>query len=604
MLYHNLLSSGAKLLISYVRTLLFDTPVNWWRMDADDTEVITGNRTFDTDVSDWNAIDSTTMNWSAGTIFFNRNNEGFGTHGVYTQVTGLTIGEEYLLSAEVTASSHHTHIGIFETLSGGYPTTQIGGLGINTNGYTGLIEAGFTATTTTAYVKLFVGNDFFATANFDNISITPSVVPTEMNSPSLIPVGKPSVGGTSLIGDPASSSIDFNGTDQYYYKNISDYRSSDTQGSVEFWIKCSTQSSIGSIFSVCNDTTFDQVTFYITTSGEPNIWRRNDTDFAGTTAVGTVDDNSPHHVFFVFDGSEFKIYIDGVLDSTTDQTTDALVWFGDITTTKIYVGATEESGSGGPQNFFDGTIDELTVYDYPVTPTQVAEHYSEGSKTEYDDKIVELSPLSYWKLDETSGTTATDSIGTNHGTYVGSPTLGEPNLIPTQSSSKSVKFDRSLNQYVNFPDNPATHVSTITVTGWFKRERTGLGELITKGFGGGYSWAMRTAGLVTQWRCGGTGVRGGNSTNITSDIPTHFAVVYTSSSIDLYLDGVLDSNITGSSGGSGGTWCTTSTSPIRICARGDLSGAGYGDATVSNVAIFDKVLTPTEIADLYAAGTT
>lgn len=48
----------------------------------------------------------------------------------------------------------------------------------------------------------------------------------------------------------------------------------------------------------------------------------------------------------------------------------------------------------------------------------------------YASTILADSPVAYWKLDETSGTTATDSSGNSrNATWVGSPTLGMGHLI-------------------------------------------------------------------------------------------------------------------------------------------------------------------------------
>jgi hypothetical protein len=48
-------------------------------------------------------------------------------------------------------------------------------------------------------------------------------------------------------------------------------------------------------------------------------------------------------------------------------------------------------------------------------------------------------PFSWWRLNETSGTTAADSMGNNDGTYNGGPTLGQPGIIPG-SSDKCALF--------------------------------------------------------------------------------------------------------------------------------------------------------------------
>ena len=58
-----------------------------------------------------------------------------------------------------------------------------------------------------------------------------------------------------------------------------------------------------------------------------------------------------------------------------------------------------------------------------LTPTATA------IPSAYRDTVLADHPISYWRLDETSGTTATDVQLANTGAYVGSPTLGQPGAI-------------------------------------------------------------------------------------------------------------------------------------------------------------------------------
>jgi len=66
----------------------------------------------------------------------------------------------------------------------------------------------------------------------------------------------------------------------------------------------------------------------------------------------------------------------------------------------------------------------------------------------YDTEVAADSPKGYWKLQETSGTTATDSSGlSRNGTYVGTASThyiqNQAGLLATDSSSKSVLFCRA-----------------------------------------------------------------------------------------------------------------------------------------------------------------
>ncbi len=47
----------------------------------------------------------------------------------------------------------------------------------------------------------------------------------------------------------------------------------------------------------------------------------------------------------------------------------------------------------------------------------------------YYDVITADNPVAYWRLNETSGSSISDSVGTHNGTLVGSSTLGEPGAL-------------------------------------------------------------------------------------------------------------------------------------------------------------------------------
>jgi hypothetical protein len=81
-----------------------------------------------------------------------------------------------------------------------------------------------------------------------------------------------------------------------------------------------------------------------------------------------------------------------------------------------------------------------------------------------------------WKLDETSGSVAADSLGTNTGTYINSPALGVPG--PLMSGSKGAVFNGSSQsvQTSTLVSNP----TSLTLIIWFKTGVPG-GKLI--GFG-------------------------------------------------------------------------------------------------------------------------
>jgi hypothetical protein len=87
--------------------------------------------------------------------------------------------------------------------------------------------------------------------------------------------------------------------------------------------------------------------------------------------------------------------------------------------------------------------------------------------TTYAETIKAVASLvSYWRLNETSGTQAKDSKSTNHGTYTGTFTLAQASpLTDGDATAKSVSFDGSSG-YVSVPANAALRPASVTVEAW------------------------------------------------------------------------------------------------------------------------------------------
>jgi len=79
-------------------------------------------------------------------------------------------------------------------------------------------------------------------------------------------------------------------------------------------------------------------------------------------------------------------------------------------------------GSRGPTPLdfeIEGYLDEMSVFDSALSASQISDIYNSGAPGD----LSSLSPLGWWRFEEGSGTTATDSgSGGNDGTLVNSPT--------------------------------------------------------------------------------------------------------------------------------------------------------------------------------------
>jgi hypothetical protein len=154
----------------------------------------------------------------------------------------------------------------------------------------------------------------------------------------------------------------------------------------------------------------------------------------------------------------------------------------------------------------------------------------------YDAWILNDSPVAYWKLDETSGTTATDSSGnSNTGTYQGGYT----------QSSSGVALNGSSG-YISTTTSYASP-NTFTIEAWFKTASTsgglimGLGTTQT-GSSGSYDRHiyMTTAGKLTFGVDAGAGQTTIASTLAFNDNVWHHTVASLSGAgMALYVDGAL-----------------------------------------------------------------
>ena len=192
-----------------------------------------------------------------------------------------------------------------------------------------------------------------------------------------------------------------------------------------------------------------------------------DGTFIATTETVLDDTCTWHHAVFTKNGAVSHAYLDGVPDETlyADQT---LV----DTAGALYLGARD-----GTQQFFNGSMDEVALYDAVLTPSQVAAHVAAASSAGYAATVLGDNPVAYWRLGESSGTTATDSAGTAvNGSIVGIPdwvpgfmpgTGNQPPGAPTNPSPSNGATDVVLppTLTVDVADDPDGDDQTVTFYG-------------------------------------------------------------------------------------------------------------------------------------------
>ena len=214
--------------------------------------------------------------------------------------------------------------------------------------------------------------------------------------------------------------------------------------------------------------------------------------------------------------------------------------------------------------------------------------------------------VAYYRFDEVSGSIATDSSGTNNGTFVNSP-------VRVSGKVGSALSFNGINQYV-VGDSSQFPTTDRTIALWFYFNGTtgpsspGYASGIPFSYGGnscGQSLfiAMANNSIGADVHCAAAGVST-SSINLANN--WHFLVVTSSSnSRSIYLDGNLSGNVnspfttTYVSGKKFAIGVTVSSSGTAPYIDGNV---GYFKGLVDELRVFNRSMNSTEISNIYHIG--
>ncbi len=180
------------------------------------------------------------------------------------------------------------------------------------------------------------------------------------------------------------------------------------------------------------------------------------------TVEDVIEQNTWVHIAVTYDGTNYSLYINGILEFTT--TTDA----GNYPTRGItYIGKVDA--------YFSGKIDEVRIWDDARTETEIRQNMYQ----ELSDPTSETNLVAYYKFNATSGTTLTDSKGSHTGTLTnmtGSEWTATSNIF---GSKKCLDFDGS-DDYVNLSSealyNSGNNITSFTEEAWIYSANTADGD--------------------------------------------------------------------------------------------------------------------------------
>ena len=172
---------------------------------------------------------------------------------------------------------------------------------------------------------------------------------------------------------PFGNALNFDGVNDYaVVDNVGNNSNLSFAGTANFtieaWVKRENTNGIAMIFSKYNGNVAGNYWLGIDSTGKPILSR--EASPWGVTATNSMPVNEWHHIAATYDGSQTRIYVDGVLNNTT---TAPLSINQNVSAIKVNIGAGLANNS--PAYLFKGELDEIRVWNVARTATQIQQSF-------------------------------------------------------------------------------------------------------------------------------------------------------------------------------------------------------------------------------------
>lgn len=326
-----------------------------------------------------------------------------------------------------------------------------------------------------------------------------------------------------------------------------------TSYSVSFWIKGSMRSNTSQrFFGLGSHTTTTPVWFLESIyDGRMNMFIRNDanTTIHSSTTNRTdrriLDDNW-HHVLLTDANGTVNVYIDGELDVGNLSYTRS----GAFTLTRTSFGALVRTGVDG---WLTGKMSDIRIWNNTIiTAAQAATIYNGGIGNTSTNPS---TPTSWYKCDEGSGTTLTDSgsLATN-GTITAAEFSTNVAGTPLRPAVQNYKYTATTTSSLSIAKTVGNDLSGVAgatmVVKWIPNTVVSGGQIFQFGFDGvatGTLLIKNQNTSINKYRisyqlsgAGGVGVDVDGE--YTAGKPSTVALRFTGSVIECWVDGILKSS--------------------------------------------------------------
>lgn len=389
-------------------------------------------------------------------------------------------------------------------------------------------------------------------------------------------------GATWTASGIIENALSFNGAGSVTKTGSAAVLKPSTEVSVSAWIKAGSTDTGGSEIVSMGDS----YAVRLEATGNIKFFYYNGSTWSNITTTGlNLKDNQWHYVVGQKTSSSVEIYVDGVLKITSANT-------GTITYNQGSNFVIGKHGNGGNTYDFVGLIDDVRIYNRPLTSQEISATYTNATS----------DLVAHWKLNEGSGTAISDSSGNGRSGVMNGATWTAGNV------GNALSFD-GVNDYVNFNDILDAGSGNMTVMAWVKFEKLDANQKLlfkAHSLSPWLSWQLQLYGdqpqssgvepVFTVATTNGGYYSSGYSGVVSAGTWYHVAGVKNGNNLSFYMNGATAN-----------TWTDTISGTVQ---NGDsaLSLGSAWDGTqepfrgvLDDVRVYNRALTSQEINTIYMA---
>ncbi len=407
----------------------------------------------------------------------------------------------------------------------------------------------------------------------------------------------------TLIGSPTKTvgkigqGLQFDGSSQYIDAGTPVMPTS--AFTLSGWIYPTSYASVqGQIISKGYDGSNTQWELILLNSGKAQIDTYVSPTQKGVTSNATIPLNKWTYLTGSFDGTTWRIYVNGTLDSSNVQSAPV------ATSAKLEIGAADIIGS--PGQYFPGKIDDARIYNRALSNTEIKQLYQQDPHIDISmtsNKLpINNGLVGYWTADgkTINGTSMTDASGNgNTGTLVATPVpaigkIGQALAfngssqyvtLPNLGASVSGGSPRSISAWI-YPTSAAGNISVFSYgSNSFGTELGLLYNIHTKDiyiYSNGNDWYTADNVVpLNQWSHVVFAYDGGTTSN---------------STLHVYINGIAYT-LTQS-----GTNIAINTTNSNYTIGNYYLGSGYFPGSLDDVRVYNRALSASEVKQLYQMG--